>query len=223
MGRINDIFKNKKKLVDISTTIILVILGLLITYLFNKILGLITIGFGLLVSYKEVYSIINFINDAIRDSFGGGKESTGQHVEKSNDVTQIKTGDIHAPFTMYNVHDGTKENQTKQEESSKVEKIKIYNKLNSILNRARNRHLSNDGVDLLTTEIKEIRNIFEDNKHIITTEIYDLWNAVVKNPDNEDFFRAIDFSKGSDLFPLQIDNKLMESIEKELKKLSSNA
>lgn len=110
----------------------------------------------------------------------------------------------------------------RQKEHEEIkEKLKIYNKLRELLTRAKNRNLSNKGsFDFTSSEIKQIIKIFDEHKHLLSSEICSFWDIITNKEGNKELLLSVDFSeKETDLIPLEIDDKLLNLIETELNKL----
>lgn len=103
------------------------------------------------------------------------------------------------------------------------EKLKIHNTLTELLTRAKNRNLSNKGsFDFISSEIKQIIKIFNDNKHLLSSEICNSWKTITNKNRNKELLLSVDFSeKETDLIPLKIEDSFLNLIESELNKLKS--
>lgn len=84
MGRIN-----RRKIIDLSMTFMLVLIGIIILKFTQKIIGWLFVLVGAMASYKEFLELIQFIYESVKQTFGGSNQH--QNVEDSTNV--IQTGD----------------------------------------------------------------------------------------------------------------------------------
>lgn len=102
------------------------------------------------------------------------------------------------------------------------EKLKVYTKLYELLNFAINRPGEEGTFEFTNTEIKEIRKIFYEDKHLLSPGICDLWTKITNNEENKQLLSYFDGNEsGFSIMPLKIDKKLLDSVKKELNNLQT--
>lgn len=91
---------NKKK--KIAETAIIILFGIVVILLKNKVFGLILIFVGLLVSYKEILGFLKFLCEVFGEINPFGKRKPEQNMKNSKQGIQIITRDVNAPIITIN-------------------------------------------------------------------------------------------------------------------------
>ena len=82
--------KKSRKIIDISMTLLLILIGIIIIKFWIEIVGWVIIIISLMARHKEIIEFIKYVPKSIDELFGGSK---GQNVEKSKNV--FKARDVH--------------------------------------------------------------------------------------------------------------------------------